>query len=341
MVYIFSASGTFSYAKSELYKKGLKAYFKLCKNILNLHPCLRTSLHIFDHTVKPILLYGSEIWGIYNPASSKFRNGISLDKIFKDIEPEKLHIKFAKFILGVNRKSTNFAVMSELGRFPFYLDIIKNVLKYWHRLENVDQNSLLFDALECSKDTNSASNSWYNTVKHISDFLDIPLSSSAVMKQSAFKSNLSKILKEKYLNEWYSAKQAYSVGKLDTYTKIKNHFGFEKYLNSLSFPFRRDITRLRISSHRLSIEIGRYARIDRTDRLCSKCTLGVLGDEIHFLLECPAFNVTRESLIGLVNEKCKQFMAMIRFDKYFWLVNCEDERIMRELASFVHTNLDK
>ena len=66
-----------------------------------------------------------------------------------------------------------------------------------------------------------------------------------------------------------------------------------------------------------------------------------LGDEIHFLLECPAFNVTRESLIRLVNEKCKQFMTMIRFDKYFWLVNCEDERIMRELASFVHTNLDK
>ena len=90
--------------------------------------------------------------------------------------------------------------MSELGRFLFYLDIIKNVLKYWHRLENVDQNSL-FDALECSKDTNSFSNSWYNTVKHTSDFLDIPLSSSAVMKQSAFQSKLSKILKEKYLNE--------------------------------------------------------------------------------------------------------------------------------------------
>ena len=67
--------------------------------------------------------------------------------------------------------------MSELGRFPFYLDIIKNVLKYWHRLENVDQNLLLFDALECSKDTNSASNSWYNTVKQISDFLDIQCTS--------------------------------------------------------------------------------------------------------------------------------------------------------------------
>ena len=117
------------------------------------------------------------------------------------------------------------------------------------------------------------------------------------------------------------SKQAYSVGKLDIYTKIKNNYGFEKYLNSLSFPYRRDITRLRISAHRLNIEIGRYARIDRADRLCSKCTLGVLGDKIHFLLECPAFNATSESLIRLVNENCKQCMAMNRFDKYFWLVN--------------------
>ena len=37
---------------------------------------------------------------------------------------------------------------------------------------------------------------------------------------------------------------------------------------------------------------------------------------------------------------CKQFMEMIRFDNYFWLINCEDERTMQELASFVRTNLD-
>ena len=84
-----------------------------------------------------------------HPASSRFQNGISLDKIFTNIELEKLCIKFAKFILGVNQKSTNFAIISELGELPFYLDIIKSMLKYWRRLENVDQNSLSFEALEC------------------------------------------------------------------------------------------------------------------------------------------------------------------------------------------------
>ena len=73
-------------------------------------------MQIFDHTIKSILLYGSEIWVVFNPASSKYHNGISLDKMFKSTEAEKLHIKFGTFILGVHRKSANFAVMSELGK---------------------------------------------------------------------------------------------------------------------------------------------------------------------------------------------------------------------------------
>ena len=337
----FSASGSFSYAKSELYKKGLKAYFKLCKNILSLHPSLKTSLHIFDHTIKPVLLYGSEIWGIFNPASAKFRNGISLNKIFNNIEPDKLHIKFAKFILGVNRKSTNFAVMSELGRFPFYLDIVKAVLKYWYRLEHFDQTSLLFNALECSKEIDRTHNSWYSTVRQFSNLLDLPLTSSVNMRQSTFNSQLSKVLKEKCLSEWHSIRQTYTVGKLDSYTKIKYNFGFEKYLSTLSFPYRRDLTRLRISSHRLSIEAGRYARIDRSDRLCTKCTMGVLGDEMHFLVDCPAYNTERVPFFSLVGEKCKNFMLMNNSDKFFWLLNCENEMVMQRLSSFVHSNLDK
>ena len=67
---IFSASGTFSLAKDALYKNGLKCYFKLCKDILSFHPSIKTSLHILDHTIKPVLLYGSEIWGKFNPHSS-------------------------------------------------------------------------------------------------------------------------------------------------------------------------------------------------------------------------------------------------------------------------------
>ena len=151
--------------------------------------------------MKPILLYGSEIWGTFNPTGAKFRNGISFDKLFNNIEPEKLQLKFAKFVLGVHRKSSNFAVMSELGRFTYYIDIVKASLKYWHRLENVDKNSLLSDALECSKSLSKTSNPWYNTSQQYSNILEVPLNSFIHMKPASFNTKLSKLLKDKYLHE--------------------------------------------------------------------------------------------------------------------------------------------
>ena len=131
----------------------------------------------------------------------------------------------------------------------------------------------------------------------------------------------------------FCKKKSLSNGKLDTYTRIKNNFGFEKYLSSLYFTYRKDLTRLRISSHRLSIEIGRYPRIDRYNRTCSKCSVGVLGDEIHFLLECPAYQ-------KLVVNNCRNFNMMSNPDKFFWLLNYEIDKIIQELANFVHMNLD-
>jgi hypothetical protein len=41
---------------------------------------------------------------------------------------ELLHTKFCRFILGVHKKSTNFGVLSELGRFPIYYDIFQSML---------------------------------------------------------------------------------------------------------------------------------------------------------------------------------------------------------------------
>jgi hypothetical protein len=75
-----------------------------------------------------------------------------LDQIYLNLEIEKLHIKFSKYILGVNKRATNFATLSELGRFPLHFDIIKSMIRYWYRLENLDSSfTLLKDAYEESK----------------------------------------------------------------------------------------------------------------------------------------------------------------------------------------------
>jgi hypothetical protein len=47
------------------------------------------------------------------------------------------------------KRATNFATLSELRRFPLHFDIIKSIIRYWYRLENLDSNfTLLKDAYE-------------------------------------------------------------------------------------------------------------------------------------------------------------------------------------------------
>ena len=78
-------------------------------------------MHIFDHTLKPILLYNSEVWGSYNMSSDRLNTRVcDLDNILKSLQCEKLHLKFSKFLLGVHKKSQNFTVLSELGRFRLH-----------------------------------------------------------------------------------------------------------------------------------------------------------------------------------------------------------------------------
>ena len=49
------------------------------------------------------------------------------------MQRETLHIKFLKFSLGVHKISTNDAVMGELGRYPFYINILLTAVKSYQR----------------------------------------------------------------------------------------------------------------------------------------------------------------------------------------------------------------
>ena len=63
---VLSNTGKFTEARKILYEKALKASFKLYKDLKNASPSVKTLFHIFDHTKKPIALYGFENWGIRN-----------------------------------------------------------------------------------------------------------------------------------------------------------------------------------------------------------------------------------------------------------------------------------
>ena len=83
----------------------------------------------------------------------------------------------------------------------------------------------------------------------------------------------------------------------------------EKYLDVVAnYSDRSSLTQLRISSHRLEIELGRRNNIPRPERICKYCLHNNLPNNIesesHFISECDLFTKAREH----VNNKIKNIL---------------------------------
>ena len=79
----------------------------------------------FDNLGQPIMLYGCEIW------------------VFKNVDVlEKLHIKFCKLILKVNKSTTTAMVLGDLGRFPIEYNVNSRMLGFWYMLICGSDNNL-------------------------------------------------------------------------------------------------------------------------------------------------------------------------------------------------------
>ena len=127
---VISYTGNLNLCKTNLMEKGRKAWFKI-KKTLSLDNSCSVLEKLFDTLVAPVILYGSEVWGISNT--------------FRDSDPyESLHLKFIKEILGVHYKTSNMACIAETNRSPLHLKVQINILKFLiHILNSTD--SLVYD----------------------------------------------------------------------------------------------------------------------------------------------------------------------------------------------------
>lgn len=58
---------------------------------------------------------------------------LEVEHCFRNLPCERIHLKFCKYLIGVHSKSTNFLVLSELGRFPLIsYDIVRFLIRSWN-----------------------------------------------------------------------------------------------------------------------------------------------------------------------------------------------------------------
>ena len=113
-----------------------------------------------------------------------------------------------------------------------------------------------------------------------------------------------KSLKNRFREAWMQNKC--SSPKMEFYNTVKHEFTKELYLDRINNYYdRANITRLRISAHRLEIEVGRRKKIVRSERFCKWCEsnagIKITECEDHFLYSCNLNSDLRQKTIIKVN----------------------------------------
>ena len=99
--------------------------------------------------------------------------------------------------------------------------------------------------------------------------------------------------------------------------------------------------RFRTGSHTLEIERGRYTnpRTPIEDRLCIKCN--EIEDEIHFLIQCTAYENERTELFRKITTVHGFFNTSSAKDTYIFLMTSDHPDILTWVAKFIYESMTK
>ena len=338
-------SGELRTAQNTLKIKAMRAFFGLKWTVIRSKLSFKSLTTLFDSLVKPIVLYGAPIWtpnSAINTSIIKHLNPstLNLKKFISKInrtESEKVHLSFLKWSLGVHKKASNIGVWGETGRYPLIYQSIRLTLNYYNRLLQAPKKSFVYAALMEQKKLKL---SWYKNIEPLLRLDDIyhmnhvdayrTLSNPKYSTHSngstniSLNNNLKSLCKAKPLpSEKFRVKSIVAKisehfvkcweyeksisPKLSFYHKNKNKFAREIYLDVIKgFSRRYSMTKLRISSHNLEIERGRYINIAKESRFCKWCAtsmgMDVVENEIHCLFDCDLYATLRAKLIARLNK---------------------------------------
>ena len=108
---------TFQAALKNNVDKAKKALFKLDVPMGKIHPEKDTKIHLFDVMIKPILLYGCEVWWHENIEQTEF-----------------FHRNFLRRLLRQRKSAPKAMTYGELGQQELEYTIWQRMASFWKKL---------------------------------------------------------------------------------------------------------------------------------------------------------------------------------------------------------------
>ena len=312
---MFSRTGSFCKTKKHLCEQAQKAMYGIIKKIRLYNLPIDCQLDLFDKVVTPVLIYGCEVWG-YEPL----------------VDIERIHLKFLKHIFNLKSSTPSYMVYGESGRFPLHITVYGRMISYWAKLFSGPEpkiSNILYKYYLNQYCNDIIKNPWIDCIKRILDtcgFSNIWFQQD-VVNVSWITNAVKQRLQDQFLQTWSSDIDNSSKGHI--YKIFKQNFVIEKYITELTPKYRNIIMKFRTSNHHLPVETGRWAGIPLSERVCTLCNNGQIGDEFHYLLECKVLSNHRKKYLG--NRYCTR-PNVIKFSE---ILTSSNVRTLKNLTAFI------
>ena len=256
------------------------------KSILHQYPeaTVATQLHLFDTLVLPVLNYGSEIWGFSEA-----------DKL------EKLYLNFLKNVLSVRNSTPSAFVYKELKVLPLITHRLIRIFKFWLKVISLPDSCLVkyvYNVLMKDVDAVGTVTNWAILVKRMLENhgLGFIWNQQNVINRNDtyYISFFTQRINDTYLQKLNS--DINNVSNTRLYKHINTYEVNNNYLNQIQEKYiRTALSKLRLGSHNLMIERGRWMKLEVVDRECFTC--GKLDDELHCITECSLYIKWRKQFL--------------------------------------------
>ena len=225
---------------------------------------------------------------------------------------------------------------------------------------SINKESVLYDTYLCNIELqNAKKNCWWANLKL---FFTQTLGLSSLLENHGCKNNpkykiattvnnMEKIYEFQWRNEisCTTSRNKTAGNKLRTFYTFKKEFQFEKYLELQgNFTLQRNITKIRISAHRLEIEAPRYSskktnmtRVEANKRLCRNCDFKEVEDEEHAITSCPKYKNDREMMFNFLAETFPHFTNLNNHEKFLFIIRCHDYEVTDSLSKMLRAIEEK
>lgn len=315
--YTFTTKLSVAQGVNRLVMKGKKAVYDCARVLRKLNEMSRqTFFQIFDAQVQPILMYGSEVWGLETVQSI-----------------EKVHTVACKRFLNVPLKTPNKCLYGDLGRYPLHVNTCLRIVKYWLKLLKMDSARLPKQAYQMQVGmTENGKICWASKLKELlykHGFGHIWLEQEVGNEQS-FLSLLRHKLIDSFYDDWKVAIN--TSDRFSFYASFKLRPYTELYIDEVRMKYLRDIlAKLRLGVLPLNANVYRYAKENTNKILCSFCK-DQTENEIHFVCECPCYKEIRYQYFRTNSLDTNYFI---------YLIKCTDPILAKDLALFVKHAINK